>query len=186
MVDRTRPGTLFDMAKDAAEDAFSSDDSGKNNDKVCAVALHISEDRTVSFFSGSPGYAMLVDRFMAKKGGDVKNARNVITQGLTSFLKSPSGGGFTDKQIKNKGFADHDRGAMNCAEPKLYYYVKHVVEADPGNWVVIPFNLSADKLVYNPPCGNCREWVYGHFHALSKQIAKGYGGGDSAVASKKP
>lgn len=173
MADRTHPGTLFELAQSAAEDTFSTDSSAGNADKVCAVALRIASDQTVTYFSGGPGYNKLVERV----GGNKKAAQRAVTDVITQFLKSPQGGGFTQDQITHTAYADHGRGAMNCAEPKVWYHVTKVMEQDAGNWVVIPFNKLADgNLVYNPPCRNCRRWVYGQFHTLSRTIALAYGG----------
>lgn len=185
MASRTEPGTLYGLAQSAAQDAFDTDDSGRNADKVCAVALHIAQDTTVALFSGKPGYDTLVERFVQKQGGTAAAARTSITSTLTAFLGSDAGGGFSQAQIRKHGFADHDRGAMNCAEPKVYFHIKHLLNGDPGNWVMIPFNKGPNGLIYNPPCGNCREWVYGQFHALSRQIASSRGG-PGATDSKRP
>jgi hypothetical protein len=175
MVNRTDAGTLFDLAQSLAEDVFETDTSTGNADKVCAVALSILSDTSVAFFSGAPGYTKLVERV----GGNKKDAQNAITGTLTNFLQSAAGGGFTPTQIRSAAYADHGRGAMNCAEPKVWYYIAKKLQSDPGNWVVIPFNKVGAGLVYNPPCRNCRRWVYGQFHALSRTIALGRGGADA-------
>lgn len=187
MADRQNPVTLYDLARSAAEDAFEADGSRQvNTDKVCAVALHVTDDVVVTLFSGKPGYDKLVQRHVQMRGGSRGAAQTAITANLTAFLKSPDGGGFTDAQIRNKGFAPHGRGAMNCAEPKIFYYITTLRNMNAGNWVLVPFNEDADgNLIYNPPCGNCREWVYAHFHALSRRIAGDYGGQD-ALASMRP
>jgi hypothetical protein len=175
MVNRTDAGTLFAMAHDAAQDVFDTDTTAGNADKVCAVALNILADSSVAFFSGAPGYARLVERL----GGNRRDAQATVTGALTNFLQSAAGGGFTPDQIRNRAYAEHGRGAVNCAEPKVWYYISAVLRSDPGNWVIIPFNKVGDGLVYNPPCRNCRRWVYGQFHGLSRTIALGYGGADA-------
>lgn len=173
MPNRTDAGTLFELAHSAAEDLFDTDTSAGNADKVCAVALSIVSDQIVAYFSGAPGYAKLVDRV----GGNRKDAQSAITGVITRFLQSAPGGGFTAPQIRDKAYAEHGRGAMNCAEPKVWYHIANVQRSDPGNWVMIPFNkLSSGGLVYNPPCRNCRRWVYGQFHDLSRVIALARGG----------
>jgi hypothetical protein len=173
MPDRTDSGTLFELAHSAAEDVFDADTSAGNADKVCAVALSIVSDQTVAYFSGAPGYTKLVERV----GGDRRDAQNAITGALTRFLQSDAGGGFTPTQIRHGAYADHGRGAMNCAEPKVFHHVTSVLRSDTRNWVMIPFNkLGGGGLVYNPPCRNCRRWVYGQFHDLSRVIALARGG----------
>lgn len=172
MPDRSHPGTLYDQAFSVAEDTFDTDTSGRNADKVCTVALNITSDEAVALFSGKPGFDKLVERV----GGNVKDAQRTITARLTEFLKSEAGGGFTAGQITHAGFDPHGRGAMNCAEPKVYYYLRYVKQVDLGTWVMIPFNKTPAGLVYNPPCKNCRRWVYRHFHALSQTIAHGRAG----------
>jgi hypothetical protein len=174
MVDRTHPGNLFELAQSAAEDTFDTDSSTGNADKVCAVALRIASDQTVSYFSGGPGYNKLV----ARVGGNKKDAQRAVTDVITQFLKSAPGGSFTQQQITHTAYADHGRGAMNCAEPKVWYHIRKVMEQDPADWVIVPFNKLAEGggLVYNPPCRNCRRWVYGQFHTLSRTIALAYGG----------
>ena len=173
MPNRTDPGTLFDLAHDVAQDVFDLDSSGANADKVCAVALSITDDYSVAYFSGAPGYAKLVERV----GGDKREARTTVTSALQQFLGSDQGGGFTSTQIMNSGYADHGRGAMNCAEPKVWYHLTAITRSRPANWVLIPFNrLGGGGLVYNPPCRNCRRWVYGQFHSLSRTIALARGG----------
>src|ERR1700712_4553721 len=97
MVDRTNPGSLYEQALSVAQDVFDRDESGVNADKVCAVALDIRSDTSVAFFSGAPGYKMLVKR----KGGSEKEAQRTITDSLTRFLRQER---FTDAQIKNHGF----------------------------------------------------------------------------------
>jgi hypothetical protein len=161
-------GTLFEKAKSAAQDAFDTDDSGRNADKVCAVGIHIASDAVVTMFSGSPGYKTLVDRYMQKNATSTKSqAQQGITHTLTAFLKSEIGGGFTLEQINKEGIAAHGRGAMNCAEPKLYYYIRHIKNDKLEDWIIIPFNNSQAGLVHNPPCGNCRSWAYRVFHPRS-------------------
>jgi len=170
---RSDAGSLFELAQSAAEDTFSTDSSTGNADKVCAVALRIASDQTVTYFSGGPGYNKLV----ARVGGDRKDAQRAITDVITQFLMSAAGGGFTADQITHTAYADHGRGAMNCAEPKVWYHITRVMKQEADNWVLIPFNKLPDgQLVYNPPCRNCRRWVYGQFHALSRSIALAHGG----------
>ncbi len=179
MANRTDAGTLFELAHAAAEDTFDTDTSAGNADKVCAVALSIVSDQTITYFSGAPGYGKLVERV----GGNKKDAQSAVTGAITRFLQSAQGGGFTATQIRNSAYAEHGRGAMNCAEPKVWYHVTQVLRLDPGNWVMIPFNKLADGgLVYNPPCRNCRRWVYGQFHELSRTIALARGGAGALEA----
>ena len=172
MPNRTDIGSLYEQALSLAGDVFDSDDSRGNADKVCAVALNIASDSSVALFSGAQGYNTLVKRI----GGIEQDTKRAITDVLTAFLKSEAGGEFTQKQIDQQGLDLHGRGAMNCAEPKVYYYISVVMRTVPGNWVIIPFNKTAAGLVYNPPCKNCRRWVYRHFHTLSRDIAQSRGG----------
>jgi len=173
MVSRTDSTTLFDLAYSVARDSFDADSSKRSADKVCAVALNVAVDEAISLFSGKPGFDKLVER----KGGTPKDAKMEITAKITEFLRDE---GFKDNEINQCGRDPHGRGAMNCAEPKVYYYLRHVKNVDPSHWVVVPFNKTDNGLVYNPPCMNCRIWVYKHFHILSRTIAQGRAG-DAAL-----
>jgi len=163
---------LIDTARAAAEAKFAGATGGKNADKVCVVALDLSSPPTVhALFSGAPGYQELTTLVAA--GGDRSKAQQTITAKITEFLQREEGGSFTLEQINKHGFDRHGRGAMNCAEPKMYYLLKHQLNQTLRNWVLIPFNVGPDgQLVYNAPCMNCRRWVYRHFHALSGLIAQ--------------
>ncbi len=166
-----RAYTLLDQAKAIAQAKFSADTGGRNKDKVCVVAMGIaSSSDNYALFSGAPGYTELTE--LVRGGGDRNSAQQTITNKLTEFLRSESGGSFTPAQITNRGLDQHGRGAMNCAEPKMYYLLKEKKQLTVRNYVLIPFNLKGDTLVYNAPCRNCRRWVYKHFHALSGLIAQ--------------
>ncbi|PTT90107.1 hypothetical protein DBR42_06665 [Pelomonas sp. HMWF004] len=164
--------SLFERAKAVARNKFDADTSGRNFDKVCAVALKIdSPEESHALFSGAPGYAELTD--VVAQGGDKRKAQQTITAKITAFLRSESGGSFTNSQITNAAYDRHGRGAMNCAEPKLYYLLGQHENLTLRNWVLVPFNLRADDgaLIYNAPCKNCRRWVYQHFHPMSGLLA---------------
>jgi hypothetical protein len=164
--------TLLERARAIAAEKFSKDTSGRNADKVCVVALQIdARDQHYALFSGAPGFTELTN--IVRNGGDKTQAANTITSKIKTFLASEDGGKFSETQITNTGYDAHGRGAMNCAEPKMYYLLKHHEQKTLRNWVIIPFNLNGDKaVVYNPPCKNCRRWVYKHFHPLSGLIAQ--------------
>ncbi len=164
--------TLLGRARGIAADKFSADSSNRNVDKVCVVALKVdAHDDHRALFSGAPGYAELTD--IVRGSGDKKEAQALITSRLTTFLRSDDGGKFSNDQIVRSGYDVHGRGAMNCAEPKMYYLLKHQENKVLRNWVLVPFNLDGNKVVvYNPPCKNCRRWVYRHFHPLSGLIAQ--------------
>jgi hypothetical protein len=103
MVNRTDAASLYEQALSLAEDAFDTDDSRGNADKVCAVALHVVSDTFVALFSGAPGYNALVKRV----AGNSADAKRAITDTLTSLLRSEAGGGFTPQQINQCGFDPH-------------------------------------------------------------------------------
>jgi hypothetical protein len=170
------PESLYEHARLVAQARFAADSDQGNADKVCAVALNIEGGEEVSFFSGAPGYGQLLESVMGAGGMDKAKAQAAITGSITTFLGSDAGGGFTPDQIRSKGFDDHGRGAMNCAEPKVWYSIAKLRGLVTANWVVVPFNRSPGGLQYNPPCLNCRRWVYGQFHGLTGMIAKSYGG----------
>ena len=180
MVNRAHPGSLYEQALSLAQDIFDTDGSRGNADKVCAVALHVADDSSVALFSGGPGYNALVKRI----GGNAGDAKRAITDTLTQFLRSEAGGGFTDQQINHHGLDQHGRGAMNCAEPKVFYYITAVKKSAAANWILIPFNQTGGGLVYNPPCMNCRRWVYRHFHNLTQAVAQERGGPNAFINAR--
>ncbi|PWR02382.1 hypothetical protein DKT77_12660 [Meridianimarinicoccus roseus] len=141
---------------------------GIGPDTTCAVAIHISGDPSVVYFSGKVGYETLIKRV----GGSANAARDIINGQLNRFLASTEGGGFTMSQITKRGVAKHQRGAVNCAEPKVYFHIKHIKNADPRNYVLIPFRKDVGGVSYNPPCENCARWVYGTFHARTNELSR--------------
>lgn len=163
--------SLLEKARLLAQQKFAEDTSGRNQDKVCVVAISIADsDNAYALFSGAPGYSELTD--LVRSGGDRKAAQQRITSTLTEFLQTEDGGSFSHTQITHTAYDLHGRGAMNCAEPKMYYLLKHHHQLSLRNWVLMPFNMSGMSLVYNAPCKNCRRWVYRHFHPLSGLIAQ--------------
>ncbi|WKB55512.1 hypothetical protein [Eleftheria terrae] len=176
-------GSLLEQARGLALAKFNADQSGKNKDKVCAVAISVVDSSAhFELFSGAPGYGELTGIVMGG-GASKQSASQLITHKLTQFLGSEEGGGFSNEQITRHGYDAHGRGAMNCAEPKMYYLLKEHEAQTVRNWVVIPFNYTADQqLVYNAPCKNCRRWVYRHFHPLSGLIARAQKGPEAFEA----
>ncbi len=172
-------GNLFERAQQIATAKFQSDTSGKNSDKVCVVAIQAGNmDNYHAIFSGAPGYTELTN--IVSNGGNKKAAQERITNTIKEFLRSEEGGDFSDLQITDHGFDMHGRGAMNCAEPKIFYLLKHQLNLSLKTWVIVPFNKNETGIViYNAPCKNCRRWVYKHFNFLSGLIAKQQKGADA-------
>ncbi|MGN6528517.1 MAG: hypothetical protein ACTHL8_19175 [Burkholderiaceae bacterium] len=185
MLDNLNPhpgdGPLVKRARAIAKAEFARSDrtstSNRGAYKVCAVALDVTSDKSLALFSGGLGFKQLLK---TPTGGGARKEGDV-TSGIKDFLKSSEGGEFTEDQISKIAYAQHGRGAMNCAEPKVWFDL-----TDSGhstrNWVLIPFAKPDGELVYSAPCENCRRWVYGQFHFLSKLIAASYGGGAAALA----
>lgn len=169
-----KPGDLHDLAKRVAVDQFATNQK-LHGDAVCVIAVKVTEPGEIEYaFSGGVGYTKLCDDL----GKNKKTDGHLITVAITDFLKSDAGSNFSDDQINRCGFDDHGRGAMNCAEPKMHHLIK-TRGLDPANWALIPFHQDSDKnVVYYPPCKNCRRWVYGVFHGISKTIARNRGGAD--------
>lgn len=186
MLDNLNPnpgaGPLVKRARALAKAEFAKSDQGDTSSrsayKVCAVALDLTSNDSVALFSGNFGFKQLLQLPNIGRGrtGDV-------TSGITTFLKSPGGGAFTEEQISKIAYAQHDRGAMNCAEPKVWFSLTDR-KLSTRNWILIPFAKQDGELVYSPPCENCRRWVYGHFHFLSKLIAASYGGPGALAPGK--
>lgn len=163
--------TLVAQARAIAALKFQNNSGSPNADKVCAVALDLTDpNKHYALFSGGPGFKELTS--IVSNGGNTSDAKLIITSKLEAFLRSKEGGGFNNDQIKHKGHDLHGRGAMNCAEPKMYYLLRHQLNQSPRNWVLIPFNQNQTQIVYNPPCKNCRRWVYRHFHYMSAWVAR--------------
>ncbi|MEO1494113.1 MAG: hypothetical protein AAFV19_18325 [Pseudomonadota bacterium] len=150
---------------------------------VCAVGVKLAPGRQVEHvFSGRDGYKQVTDRVRTDDSkSETRAAQRRITDTLTSFLTDEDGGGFTPGQVTGReaAYALHERGAMNCAEPKLLYIIRNHLSEDVGNWAVIPFYMEdGTTLMYSPPCRNCRRWVYKTFHSQTQSVATNRGPGD--------
>ncbi|RUL77567.1 hypothetical protein [Dyella choica] len=172
--------SLVAHARSIANLKFQNNSGSPNADKVCAVALDLSNlNNHYALFSGGPGFQELTS--IVSNGSSPGAAKVTITSRLEAFLRSKAGGGFSDDQIKHKGYDPHGRGAMNCAEPKMYYLLRYQLNQSLRNWVLIPFNQNQSQILYNPPCKNCRRWVYQHFHYLSAWVARNQAGMSALV-----
>lgn len=173
MLDNLNPrpgdGPLVRRARSMAKAEFAKA-GGNGYQGVCAVAIDLTSGASTALFSGGAGFRQLLAQ------PNVGNARKGdVTNKIKAFLKSPGGGAFTEEQINEIAYARHERGAMNCAEPKVWFQLTDL-GLSPRNWVLIPFLEQDGGLAYSAPCENCRRWVYGQFHFLSKLIAASYGG----------
>ncbi|VVT06033.1 conserved hypothetical protein [Erythrobacter sp. EC-HK427] len=163
----------YDQALAAAQAAYAGTKVADST--VCAVAIKADGSAKVSLFSGKDGFKQLKTLRQSSRPvkGDIGAA---ITTELTNFLQTPGGGGFSTEQINKKGFDDHGRGAMNCAEPKVYNHIKMALENDPKEWVLLSFTRENGVVKYWAPCRNCRRFAYQQFNNLSWLIAAKYGG----------
>jgi hypothetical protein len=178
LLDNLKPnpgdGPLVKRARALAKAEFAKTSSGGAL-KVCAVALDLTSGDSVALFSGKFGFNQLLELPDIGKRDDV-------TSNIKKFLKSPGGGEFTEDQINKSAYAQ--QGAMNCAEPKVWFYLATYRNLSPRNWIMIPFAMQGGELVYSPPCENCRRWVYGNFHYLSRLTAASYGGPGALAPGK--
>ncbi|SDG32133.1 hypothetical protein SAMN05216603_101267 [Pseudomonas benzenivorans] len=163
--------SLYDQAAELATQKFEENEKARNSDAVCVVAIHIPTGEHHAFLSGALGYRELTSSLCSTMAIDKAAAQQRITHAIQVFLQAEE---FSHEQIHQKGFDIHGRGAMNCAEPKMYFFLKEQLKHRIAEWVLVPFNWNAQGtgVVYNAPCQNCRRWVYKHFHAQSRQIAQ--------------
>lgn len=167
--------SIYKKAEELATQKFESNEKARRTDAVCAVAIHITDfSQCHAVFSGKLGYDELIGMLCPDGNRSEKSkAGDMITNHIVQLLKDNE---FTKVQINSEGLDPHGRGAMNCAEPKIYFLLKYLNKS-LRNWVIIPFSWGSGGAVYNPPCMNCRRWVYKHFHLQSALIALQQGKG---------